>query len=67
MANELKPEQVPEAASKSVRDLFAPGYLESIGLHPESIVAAALNAWPDSIRMPVELILPLPQQENSDE
>jgi hypothetical protein len=29
-----------------VYDLFPPGYLESIGLHPESIAAAALNAWP---------------------
>ena len=37
---------IPDEARKAVYDLFPPGYLESIGLHPESIAAAALNAWP---------------------
>lgn len=47
----IKPEQVPKAAAKSVCDLFDPGYLESIGLNPESIIAAALNAWPEAGRV----------------
>ena len=37
---------IPDEARKAIYDLFPPGYLESIGLHPESIAAAALNAWP---------------------
>jgi hypothetical protein len=66
--------QIPEEASKAVYDLFEPGYLESIGLHPESIAAAALNAWPGATdsdltfegRTTSVFILPLPQ-DTSDE
>ena len=67
------PKQIPDEVVKAIYDLFPPGYLESIGLHPESIAAAALNAWPDgwqkggagtfhgAVPYPA-LILPLPQE-----
>lgn len=42
----IKAEQVPKEASAAVEELFDEGFLHGLGLHPETIVAAALNAWP---------------------
>ena len=40
---------IPPEVAKAIYDCFEPGYLESIGLHPETIAANALKAWPGMI------------------
>ena len=68
----IKPEMVPKGSATAVHELFEPGYLESIGLHPESIIAAALNAWPGMkldywSHIQGAILLPLTQtQEDGD-
>lgn len=64
---------IPPEAREAVHDLFEPGYLESIGLYPEAIIRAALNAWPG---MDIErfapwskdrtIHLPLPQEARDE-
>jgi hypothetical protein len=67
----IRPEDIPPEVVEAVTALFEPGYLESIGLHPESIAATALNAWPgmdhlgDDYCQP-RIVLPLPQKETSE-
>ena len=56
------PDEVVEAAAKSM------GWTSAIVLQRDRLrfkghIAAAINAWPDSILMPAELILPLPSEE----
>lgn len=66
---------IPDEVAAAIYALFPPGYLESIGLHPESIAAAGLAAWPqmsDDWRehkygISDVLILPYKPQENNND
>lgn len=65
----IKPEQIPEAV---VYEVFKRCEWDSLGEAAEAI-AAALNAWPGKDIVGygppfygIDLILPLPPQENSD-
>ena len=52
-------DQIPDEVSKAIYSLFEEGYLESIGLHPQSIAAAVINAWPKAGPLNFEITGPI--------
>ena len=68
MANEFKPEQVPDEVWMAARLEFVDGPIrEDMEDRYRHAIAAALNAWPGGhmLTMVPQIILPIPQETSN--